>query len=66
MFVEPKVDGMNTKALIDCGANHIFLAEEEAKNLGILYTKESEWLTVVNSPYNLILGAFHGIPMNIA
>ena len=66
MFVEVKVNARNTKALVDSGATHSFIAEEEARKLGIQYTKELGQLKVVNSPSNPILGVSRGIPMKIA
>lgn len=66
MFVEVKVNARNTKVLVDSGATHSFIAEEEASKLGIHYTKELGRLKVVNSPSNLILGVSCGIPMKIA
>lgn len=65
MFVEVKVNARNTKALVDSGATHSFIAEEEARKLGIHYTKELGRLKVVNSPSNPILGVSRGIPMKI-
>ncbi|KAL4577739.1 hypothetical protein LXL04_013867 [Taraxacum kok-saghyz] len=66
MFVEAKVCGRNTKALVDSGATHSFMAEDEARKLGIPYVEEKGWLKVVNSPYNPILGIARGLPMKIA
>ena len=39
-LVEAKVNGGNTKALIDLSATHNFLFENEAKRLGIHYLKK--------------------------
>lgn len=47
MFVEAKVNGRNIKALVDHGATYSFVVEEEAKKLGIHYTKELKWLKIV-------------------
>ncbi|KAL4590921.1 hypothetical protein LXL04_003868 [Taraxacum kok-saghyz] len=66
MFVEAKVCGRNTKTLVDSGATHSFMAEDEARKLGIHYVKEKGWLKVVNSPYHPILGVSRGLPMKIA
>ncbi|KAL4572161.1 hypothetical protein LXL04_018930 [Taraxacum kok-saghyz] len=66
MFVEAKVCGKNTKALVDSGATHSFMAKDEARKLGIPYVEEKGWLKVVNSPYNPILGVARGLPMKIA
>ncbi|KAL4576292.1 hypothetical protein LXL04_012384 [Taraxacum kok-saghyz] len=66
MFVEAKVCGRNSKALVDSGATHSFMAEDEARKLGIHYVKEKGWLKVVNSPYRPILRVSRGLPMKIA
>ncbi|KAL4591909.1 hypothetical protein LXL04_004884 [Taraxacum kok-saghyz] len=66
MFVEAKVCGRNTKALVDSGATHSFMAEDEARKLGIHYVKEKGWLKVVNLLYHPILGVSRGLPMKIA
>nr|KAJ0227795.1 hypothetical protein LSAT_V11C100019700 [Lactuca sativa] len=42
MFVDARVNGGYTKALVDTGASHNFLAEDEAKKLGIKYTKKND------------------------
>ncbi|KAL4571526.1 hypothetical protein LXL04_018286 [Taraxacum kok-saghyz] len=40
MYVEAKLNGRSTEALVDSGATHSLVAEEEAKKLGIHYVKE--------------------------
>ena len=41
MYVEAKVNGMSTKAMIDTGATHKFVSEEEARRLKLQTSKEA-------------------------
>nr|KAJ0228187.1 hypothetical protein LSAT_V11C100024200 [Lactuca sativa] len=66
MFVEAKVNGGYTKALVDIDASHNFLVEDEARKLGIKYTKNISWLKVVNSLSKPIIGVAYGVPFKIA
>ncbi|GAA0147437.1 hypothetical protein LIER_07136 [Lithospermum erythrorhizon] len=66
MFVEAKVNGGNTKALVDTGASHNFMAEQEALKLGIKYTKESGWIKAVNASSQPILGVACEVPIQLA
>nr|KAJ0226333.1 hypothetical protein LSAT_V11C100003300 [Lactuca sativa] len=66
MFIEVRINGGYTKALVDTGASHNFLAEDEARKLGIKYTKNLGQLNVVNSLSKPILGFAYGVPLKIA
>ncbi|CAI9281206.1 unnamed protein product [Lactuca saligna] len=66
MFVDARVNGGFTKALVDTGASHNFLAKDEAKKLGIKYTKNPGRLKVVNSLSKPIIGVAYGVPLKIA
>ncbi|XP_023763067.2 retrovirus-related Pol polyprotein from transposon TNT 1-94 [Lactuca sativa] len=66
MFLETRVNGGYTKALVDTGASHNFLAEDEARKLGIKYTKNPGRLKVVNSLSKPIIGVAYGVPLKIA
>nr|KAJ0192858.1 hypothetical protein LSAT_V11C800427070 [Lactuca sativa] len=66
MFVDAKVNGGCTKALVDTGASHNFLAKDEAKKLGIKYIKNPGRLKVVNSLSKPIIGVAYGVPLKIA
>lgn len=46
MYVMTKVNGLETRALVDTGASHNFIEVDEAKRLGIKY--EEERLKAVN------------------
>ena len=49
MYVQAEVNGMSTKAMIDTGATHNFVLEEEARRLKLQTSKEAGWLKAVNS-----------------
>nr|KAJ0202689.1 hypothetical protein LSAT_V11C500251950 [Lactuca sativa] len=66
MFVDARVNGGYTKALVDTGASHNFLVEDEAKKLGIKYIKIPGRLKVVNSLSKPIIGVAYGVPLKIA
>ena len=49
MYVQAEVNGMSTKAMIDTGATHNFVSEEEERRLKLQTSKEAGWLKAVNS-----------------
>ncbi|RVW71430.1 Retrovirus-related Pol polyprotein from transposon 17.6 [Vitis vinifera] len=49
MYVEAFVNGKATKALVDTGATHNFVSEDEARRLELQASKEGGWLKAVNS-----------------
>ncbi|RVW75349.1 hypothetical protein CK203_010321 [Vitis vinifera] len=49
MYVEALVNGKATKALVDTGATHNFVSEDEARRLELQASKEGGWLKAVNS-----------------
>ena len=49
VYVEAQVNGMSAKAMIDTGATHNFVLEEEARRLKLRTSKEAGWLKAVNS-----------------
>ena len=49
MYVEAQVNGMSAKAMIDTGATHNFVSEEEARRLKLQTSKEAGWLKAFNS-----------------
>nr|KAJ0204795.1 hypothetical protein LSAT_V11C500268510 [Lactuca sativa] len=66
MFVEARVNGGFTKALVDTCASHNFIVEDEAMKLGIKYTKNQGQLKVVNFLSKPIIGVLYGVSLKIA
>ncbi|GFY87141.1 hypothetical protein Acr_05g0007800 [Actinidia rufa] len=56
MYVEAKVRGFNTRALIDTGASHNFIEVKEAKKLGLQLKEEQGWIKAVNTEARPIYG----------
>ncbi|KAL4576291.1 hypothetical protein LXL04_012383 [Taraxacum kok-saghyz] len=60
MFVEAKVCGRNTKAFVDSGVTHNFMADDEARKLGIHYIADWEGtvdvIIVPMDGYRMVLG----------
>ncbi|GJT45453.1 putative retrotransposon gag domain, aspartic peptidase domain protein [Tanacetum coccineum] len=53
-YVEATINGVNVRALVDSDATHNFVADDEAKQLGINTMKGSGTIKVVNSPAKAI------------
>ncbi|KAK8953824.1 hypothetical protein KSP39_PZI001637 [Platanthera zijinensis] len=65
MFVEAKANGKVTKALLDTGATHNFMTEQEAKRLGLHVSKGDSWLKTVNGVARPLQGASRGVELLI-
>ncbi|KAK8948956.1 hypothetical protein KSP39_PZI005193 [Platanthera zijinensis] len=65
MFVEAKANGKVTKALLDTGATHNFMTEQEAKRLGLHVSKGDGWLKTVNGVARPLQGASRGVELQI-
>ena len=65
MYVEAQVNGLSAKAMIDTGATHYFVSEEEARRLKIQTSKEAGWLKAVNSTAKPSQGVARGVTMKI-
>ncbi|RVW63411.1 hypothetical protein CK203_055931 [Vitis vinifera] len=65
MYVEAFVNGKATKALVDTGATHNFVSEDEARRLELQASKEGGWLKAVNSAAKPSHGVVRGVTMHI-
>ncbi|XP_059663382.1 uncharacterized protein LOC132309045 [Cornus florida] len=61
MFMEASINGTPTRALVDTGASHNFVSLDEAKRLGLKYSKEGGSMKAVNSAAKAIHGMAHGV-----
>lgn len=61
MYVDVKMNGVATQALVDTGDSHNFVTIEEAKRLGLNVKREGGSLKTVNSATKLI----HGITKRV-
>jgi hypothetical protein len=64
-FVNVKIKGSDIQALVDTGATHNFIAESEAKRLGVRITKEDGSIKAVNSDPRPIQGVAKGVRIEI-
>ncbi|GJY14836.1 putative nucleotidyltransferase, ribonuclease H [Tanacetum coccineum] len=60
-YMEATINGVKVRALVDSGATHNFVADDEAKRLGINATKGSGTNKAVNSPAK----AIHGVAKDV-
>ncbi|KAJ4957081.1 hypothetical protein NE237_013864 [Protea cynaroides] len=65
MYVEARINGKATHAMVDTGATHNFVSTDEAKRLGLKVAKETGWLKAVNSQARPIHGVTRGVEMHI-
>ncbi|GJV02083.1 putative nucleotidyltransferase, ribonuclease H [Tanacetum coccineum] len=60
-YVEATINGVKVRALVDSGATHNFVADDEAKRLGINVAKGSRTIKAINSPAK----AIHGVAKDV-
>lgn len=65
MYVTAKVNGFNTKALLDSGANQNLVSSNVAAQMGLKLSKETGWMRAVDQPAKPLLGIAHGVPIEI-
>lgn len=65
MFIEAKVNGVATRALVDTGAFHNFMSIEESKRIGLKTTKEGGSLKAINSTAKPIHRIAKGVHITI-
>ena len=63
MFIDATINSRSSKStLIDSGATHNFIADQEARRLGLTIEKDPEKIKVVNSDALLIVGVSKRVP----
>ncbi|XP_028072148.1 DNA damage-inducible protein 1-like [Camellia sinensis] len=65
LYVEVKVNGITSHALVDTGATHNFVSTEEAKRLGLKMKEDKGWSKPVNTKAKPIQGVVRSADMTI-
>lgn len=65
MIVNGEVNEVPTRLLVDTGASHNFLAKEEAKALGVKFTKVDGEMKAINSEATPVYGKAWGVPVRL-
>nr|CAD1838443.1 unnamed protein product [Ananas comosus var. bracteatus] len=65
MYVDIKLNGKTTRAMVDTGATHNFIATGEAERLGLTLSKDGSRMKAVNSKVQPIAGLAKEVPVSI-
>uniref|UniRef100_A0A803N1Q1 Uncharacterized protein n=1 Tax=Chenopodium quinoa TaxID=63459 RepID=A0A803N1Q1_CHEQI len=65
MIVNGELNEVPTRLLVDTGASHNFLAKEEAKALGVKFTKVDGEMKAINSEATPVYGRAWGVPVRL-
>ena len=65
MYLDIKLNGQTTCAIVDMGATHNFIADQEAKRLGLILEKNPSRMKAVNSEAKQISRLAKGVPIKI-
>lgn len=65
MYVDLKRNGKATRAMVDTGATHNFVARPEAQRLGLKLEKDSSRMKAVNSEAQPIHGVAKSVPVKL-
>ena len=65
MYVSLSINGQVVRALLDTGATHNFISENEAKCLSLKVTKEWGTMKAINSPVKPIAGTAQGMRVTL-
>lgn len=65
MYVEARINGKLTKAMVDRGATHKSQRKRQRDWVGLRMAKESGWLKAVNSEARPIFGLARGVELRI-
>ena len=65
LFVDVTLNGRATRALVDTAATHNFIAESEAKRLGLTLEKDTSKIKAVNSVAQPVVGVAKGVTIAV-
>nr|CAD1832986.1 unnamed protein product [Ananas comosus var. bracteatus] len=65
MYVDIKLNGKTTRAMVDTGVTHNFIATCEAERLGLTLSKDGSRMKAVNSKAQPIAGLAKEVPVSI-
>jgi len=65
MYIDVCINGKSTRAMVDTGATHNFVADQEARRLGLKLEKDSSKMKAVNSEARPIAGLAKGVSIRI-
>ncbi|KAK4484286.1 hypothetical protein RD792_011514 [Penstemon davidsonii] len=63
MYVQALINGKATKAMVDTRATHNFMAEDEARRLGLNVTRSEGWIKTVNAATKRLCGTAKDVDM---
>ena len=65
MYVDIKLNGQTTYAMVDTGTTHNFITDREAKRFGLILEKNPSRMKAVNSEAKRFSGLAKGVPIKI-
>ena len=65
MYLDIKLNGQTTRAMVDTGTTHNFITDREAKRLGLIFEKSPSRMKAVNSEAKGISGLVKVVPIKI-
>lgn len=65
MYVDVAINGKPTRAMVDTGATQHFIADQEARRLGLKLEKDASKMKAVNSAACPIAGLAKGVPIRV-
>ena len=65
MYVETNIEGTNIQAIVDTGADTVYMAKEVAESIGLPYEKERGYIKGVNAKRLPIVGMARGTNIRI-
>nr|CAD1823351.1 unnamed protein product [Ananas comosus var. bracteatus] len=66
MYLDIKLNGKTTRAMVDTGATHNFIATGEVERLGVTLSKDGSRMKAVNSKAQPIAGLAKEVPVSIS